>query len=252
MTVRELYAALCRRFPATLSAEWDNDGLMLSPDPEAPVRHVLCTLDATQEALEAARSIGADVVLSHHPMIFRPLSSVTPDTPTGRRAILALSAGLSVLSFHTRADAAEGGVNDLLAASLGLADATPFGDGLGRIAALASPTPLDGFCAAVRASLGSPLLLVGDAHRPVLRVALVGGSGKDEISAAIATGADTLLSGRLSYETVNEAEELGINLIEAGHFYTEAPLMRHLAAWIPEQFPDVKTTYFDSCRVIVK
>ncbi len=252
MTVRELYTALSRRFPAALSAEWDSDGLMLSPDPDAPVRHVLCTLDATEEALAYAKAIGADVVLSHHPMIFRPLPSVTPDTPTGKRVVTALSAGLSVMSFHTRADAAEGGVNDLLAAALGLSDAAPFGDGLGRIATLTSSTSLDDFCAAVRSSLGAPVLLVGDAGRPVFRVALVGGSGKDEIPTAIAAGADTLLSGRLSYETVNEASESRINLIEAGHFYTEAPFPRHLSEWLPKEFPDILATYYNSCRVVVK
>ncbi|MBQ2718457.1 MAG: Nif3-like dinuclear metal center hexameric protein [Clostridia bacterium] len=252
MTVRELYEALSRRYPAALSAAWDNDGLMLTPDPNAPVRHVLCTLDATEAVLAYAKEIGADLLLSHHPMLFHPLPSVTPDTPTGRRVLTALSAGISVLSFHTRADAADGGVNDLLAAALGLSAPTPFGEGLGRIAMLAAPAALSDFCTAVRSSLGAPLLLVGDAHRPVLRVALVGGSGKDELAAAIAAGADTLLSGRLSYETVNEAEELGINLIEAGHFYTEAPLARHWAEWLPKEFAGIETTYFNSCRVFVK
>ncbi len=252
MTVRELYEALACLYPSALSADWDNDGVMVSGCLDAPVHHVLCALDVTEATVGEAKRIGADLILSHHPLIFRPLTSVTEEGAVGRRVTALLTAGISVLSFHTRADAAEGGVNDLLAAALSLGDTVRFGDGLGVIGTL--PEEMDGprLAERVKAALGAPLVLLGDSGRTVRRVAVVGGSGKDEIGAALAAGADALVSGRLSYETVNEASEMGITLIEAGHFFTEAALPRFWAQSLPERFPGITATYYDSCRILVK
>ena len=247
MTVKELYRILEERFPPSLSAEWDNDGVMCCPDPDAPVRRVLCTLDVTEAAVDYAVRSGADLILSHHPLLFHPLSALTAETAVGRKLIALLRAGVSVLSFHTRADAAEGGVNDILATLFGLVEVCPFADGLGRIGMLPTARTAEGFAADVAALLGVPAVTLGDAGRPVRRVAVLGGSGKGEVAAAIAAGADTFLSGRLSYETVNEAKELGINLLEAGHFYTEAPFMRRLAEELRGY--GLATDYFDSCSV---
>ncbi len=252
MTVRELYEALSALYPRALSAAWDNDGVMVSGSLDAPVHRVLCALDITERTVGEAKRIGADLILSHHPLIFRPLPSVTEEGTVGRRVTALLSAGISVLSFHTRADAAEGGVNDLLAGALGLSDTARFGDGLGVIGVLPEVTSGEAFAETVKAALGAPLVLLGDSGHTLHRVAVVGGSGKDEITAAISVGADALVSGRLSYETVNEARELGITLIEAGHFFTEALLPRFWAKMIPERFPGISATYYDSCHIIVK
>ena len=249
MTVKELYERLSERYPAAYSAEWDHDGLLCCPDPDVTVRRVLCTLDVTEAAVEAAIAGGANVILSHHPLIFHPLAAVTAQDPVGRRVIRLIGAGISHLAFHTRADAAPGGVNDLLAKAVGLDEVLTFADGLGRIGTLPASCTAEAFAAFVAKALGAPTVILGDAGRPVRRVAVLGGSGKSEIGAAIAAGADTFLSGRLSYESINEARELGINLLEAGHFYTEALLPRHLAdelvGW------GLETEYFDSCAVRV-
>ena len=248
MTVTELYDALAGIYPASLSCDWDNDGLLCAPDPNATVVRVLCTLDVTDAAIAEAVRLGANVILSHHPLIFHPLHAITPEDSVARRVMSLLSAGIAVISFHTRADAASGGVNDLLAGVLGLRDVLPFGEGLGRIGTLGDPISPAAFAAHVADLLGTPAVVLGDAGRAVRRVAIVGGSGKSEIDAARAAGADTLLSGRLSYETVNEATELGINLLEAGHFYTEAPLPRY---WAEELLPSlgVAAVYYHSCTV---
>ena len=247
MTVKELYRVLEEKFPPSLSAEWDNDGMMCCPDPDAPVRRVLLALDVTEAAVDYAIRSGADLILSHHPLLFHPLASLSAETAVGRKLTALLRSGVSVLSFHTRADAAEGGVNDTLATLLGLLDVRPFAEGLGRIGHLPDTASPEGFAAHVATLLGAPAVTLGDAGIPVRRVAVLGGSGKSEVAAAIAAGADTFLSGRLSYETVNEAAELGINLIEAGHFYTEAPFMRRLAEELRGY--GLATDYFDSCSV---
>ncbi len=249
MTVRELYEMLAARYPCTLSAEWDHDGLQCSPDPSATVRRVLTALDVTEATVERAIAYRADVILSHHPLLFHPLYEVVADAGVGLRLARLLSAGISVISFHTRADAAEGGVNDLLAGALSLSEAVPFGDGLGRVGNLRTPETAEAFAQRTARVLGAPFVTLGDAGRPVHRVAVLGGSGKSEINAVLEAGADTFLSGRLSYETVNEAPELGINLLEAGHFYTEALLPR---LWASELSAcGVEAEYFDSCHIRV-
>ena len=140
-------------------------------------------------------------------------------------------------------------VNDLLCGALDIPSAEAFGEGnIGRVGMLNAEMTAKNFAEAVKKALGAPFVLCGDAGLPVRRVAVVGGSGKSEISAAIKAGADTFLSGRLSYETVNEAKEKGINLLEAGHFYTEALLPKH---WACELLPElgVEAEYFDTCRI---
>lgn len=249
MKVKELYERLSARFPVALRAEWDHDGLGCSPDPDGEVTRALCTLDVTDAAIDRAIAIGANVIVSHHPLLFHPLFEVTPDDAQGRKICRLLAAGISVLSFHTRADAAAGGVNDLLAEALSLSDTVPFADGIGRIGTLPAPRSLREFAEEVKCRLGAPLVLCGDAGRPVLRVAVLGGSGKSEVGAAIAAGADTYLSGRLSYESVNEAAALHINLLEAGHFYTEAILPKGLVPLLQEW--GIACEYFHSCTVSV-
>lgn len=244
MTVKALYDLLCAAYPASLSEEWDNDGLLCSADPSAEITSVLCALDVTDGAIARAVELGANVILSHHPLIFHPLTAITPDDPQAKKVITLLAAGISVLSFHTRADAAPGGVNDLLASALSLRDAVSFGSGIGRVGVLPSALSLFDFAEEAKQALSAPRLLVGSAGRPVLRVAVVGGSGKSELSSAIETGADTFLSGRLSYEITNAAAEYGINLIEAGHFATEALLPRHWAEELTGL--GISTEYYDS------
>lgn len=247
MKVSELYQLFSVRYPASLSAEWDRDGVMCMPNGEESVKRVLCTLDVTEAAVERAIAIGANVILSHHPLLFQPLSSLTAETAVGRKLMALIRADIAVFSFHTRADSAEMGVNDLLAEALSLTDVTEFAEHLGRVGNLSAPQDLSAFCSHVRRALGTPLVLFGDAHRPVFRVAVVGGSGKSEALAAKSAGADTFLSGRLSYELLNAAAELGMNLLEAGHFYTEALLPQR---WVRDLLAlGIESEYFSSCSV---
>ena len=233
MTVLELYRALDARYPTSLSCPWDNDGLMVCPDPDREVKRVLFALDATEKTIAEAVKIGADVLITHHPMLFRPVKTITPFTLSGSRSLSALSGNLAVMSFHTRLDAADGGVNDALCAKIGLPIVGKFGDDecptLGRIGELSVSVSAADFAARVRESLGTPSVrLTGD--REVRRVAVVGGDGKDLIAAAIAAGADTLLTGDASYNAVLDAAESGLNVIEAGHYFTEVPVLEVLSA----------------------
>ncbi len=224
MKLSALYAALDEKFPRSLSCDWDNDGLMCAVSLDSEVKKALCTLDATADALEYAAANGYDTVISHHPMIFHPLGGVTPENHIAKRVIFALKNNINVLSYHTRADAALGGVNDLLAKALELRNVTPFGDGegdIGRVGELENETDLFAFAANVKETLGCPAVTVAPAKKTVKKVAVLGGAGKGFVEAAKAAGADVFVSGELGFANMNEAKEIGISLVEAGHFFTE-------------------------------
>ena len=244
MTVRELYTLLSERFSPSLSEIWDNDVLMGCPDPEGAVSRVLFSLDVTDTVVERAIETGADVIISHHPLVFSKLSSLTTDTPVGRRLVRLTRAGISVFSFHTRFDRAEGGVNDVLARLFHLSDVVPLGEGeasLGRVGILPEVMTLEDFAESVKRALGTAFVQVWDASRPVSRIAVVGGEGKDLIDAARHAGADTYLSGRLGYHAMQDAP---INLIEAGHYYTERPSLSALEEAVKTVLPTVKTEIY--------
>ena len=144
------------------------------------------------------------------------------------------------MSFHTRLDAVEGGVNDMLASLLGLKNIEVFyGEGLpmGRVGDLDAPTDLVDFACKVKTALDAPFVSVTDSKREVKRVAVLGGSGKDFLGAAAAMGADTYVSGELGHHTMTDEPDVvlsPLNLIEAGHFYTEFPVCKALCAMVAE------------------
>ena len=114
-TIDELYRFLNEKFPENLRCDWDNDGLMVAAEPDREVYRVLCSLDVTDECVDYAIENKFDVIVSHHPMIFKPLKGVNYLDPVARKTIKLLKNNISVMSFHTRLDAAAGGVNDLFA-----------------------------------------------------------------------------------------------------------------------------------------
>lgn len=237
MTVLELYALLNEKIPPSLSCEWDNDGLMCCPTPETPVSRVLVALDITGAVVKQAIEGGYDVIVSHHPMIFSPLSRIDPSNHTAKKVIDLCRAGISAMSFHTRLDAVEGGVNDVLASAIGLTDIRSFGNAgeeIGRIGNLPTPMSIEKFAVYVKEAIGAEQLLVSDAGKTVSRVAVLGGSGSDDVLAACAAGADTYLSGEFKHNWLTDTPDLGINLLAGGHFHTENPVCAVLCRMIRE------------------
>ena len=224
MTIKELYAFFDEKIPRALSCDWDNDGLMVCADKNAEVHRVLVALDITAAVAERAIQEGYDLIVSHHPLIFHPLKAVVPGDAVANKVIRLLTSGVSAMSFHTRLDAVAGGVNDVIASSLGLSNITPFGkDGeeMGRIGTLAEPTSLRAFAERVKNATGADRVQISDAGKQVFRVALLGGGGAGEVALAAAAGADTYLTGELKHDQLTEAPERGMNLIMGGHFWTE-------------------------------
>lgn len=225
MTVKELYSKFCERIPESLSCDWDNDGIMCAPDLSREVSKIIITLDITEEIVDYAIEGEFDLIISHHPLIFKPVTHLTEENHVARKLIKLASNNISAFSFHTRADKVSGGVNDILAEELGLRDVSPFGeDGLGRIGNLSEEAELESFSEDVKISLRADGVRYSDGYNSVRRVAVVGGDGKDYVRDAIKAGADTYVSGRLSYNVMEEAADMGINLVEAGHYFTEFPV----------------------------
>lgn len=250
MTTRELYRILNEKFPTSLSCDWDNDGLMCCPDGNRQVRRVLLTLDVTAEAVEKAIETKCDLILSHHPLIFKGIKSLDGATPISAKAIELIQNGIAVMSFHTRLDAAEGGVNDVLAALLGLSDITPFGEeAIGRLGSLPEEMTAENFARKVKEVLHAPFVQLADAGISVRRVAVLGGSGSDDVEAAKAAGADTYVSGELKYHQLTDAPEEGINLITAGHFHTEFPVCEILKKLLAEIDPSIETEIYENYKI---
>lgn len=249
MNIAALYEYLDKLIPRSLSCEWDNDGLMCCVDPDREVSRVLIALDVTDKTVSAAIEGEYDLIISHHPLIFRPLRSITPYDISSDKIITLVQNGISVMSFHTRLDAVNGGVNDELASMLGLCDVEPFGpDGekMGRIGTLEKTMKFSDFAVLARDILGCTSVLAADGGRFAHRIAVLGGSGSDFVEAARQAGADTFLTGELGYHYLCDAPEKGMNLIAAGHFHTENPVCDRIAELVGEADPYIETDIFDS------
>ena len=330
--IQDLIGLVHRLYPAELAEDWDNVGLQVG-DPGAPLERVLIALDPSLAAVRAAQAIGAQALVTHHPLLFTPLKRLTPDTASGETIWTAVRAGVAVISAHTNLDCAAAGLNTWLAEALGIQESRPLqpvagdylklvvfvpaghevsvsealfaagagqigayegcsfrcagvgtfrpgagtspfigrigqaeevqevrletivpkarlarvleamrsthpyeevaydlltlqnqvpGAGLGRIGRLSAPLPLTAFAAQIKVALGcDSLRLVGDLGGPVYKVAVCGGSGAELLRAAQRQGADVLVTGDVKYHDARLAEELGVALVDAGHFPTE-------------------------------
>lgn len=247
MNVQDILDYVQTLAPAYMKCDWDNVGLLCG-DREQPVHKILVALDPFYHVCREAADMGADLIVTHHPLIFRAPRSVTMDDPVGKSILLLAAHGISAINAHTNLDCAPGGVNDVLAERLGLADVRvlePSGtDGQGRPygllrAGMVREQHLSHFLALVKERLGTPTLRYADGGRSVHRVAVGGGACADAYGTALEAGCDTLVTADVKYNQFWDAHELGLNLIDAGHFYTENPVCSVLAEKIRAQFPEI-------------
>ncbi len=237
MKIRDLRDFLNECFPSSLSEEWDNDGDMLCLDYDAEVKSVVTTLDVTDDALDFAINCGANVIISHHPMIFKPIKHLD-SSPLSIRIAGLIKNGISVFSYHTRFDSADGGMNDRLAQKIGLRNAVPFGfEGeipMGRIGDWDECSPAE-FAAQISLKLSSHVIFY-EGTRTVKKVAVLGGGGKDFIHLAHTLGADAMLTGDITYSVANEELPFGITMVDGGHYPTEIIAVDAFADIITEKF----------------
>lgn len=245
--VREIEEFLFTLAPEYMKEDWDNVG-HLCGHAETEVTRVLVALDPFERVIEEARAMGAQLVVSHHPLIFGAAKSVTDADATGRALLAAIEGGVAVISMHTNLDSAPGGVNDCLADALGLENVTvlaPAGEdaqgrpyGLGRVGQVALQ-PLAQFLSTVRQMLGCAGLRYADAGREVRRVAVGGGACGEFAAQALALGCDTFVTSDVKYNGFIDAREMGLNLIDAGHYQTEQVVLPYLARQLSARFPSL-------------
>jgi dinuclear metal center YbgI/SA1388 family protein len=254
MTINELNRYMNEKIPKTLSCTWDNDGLMCCPDGSREVKKALFCMDVTPDAIDFAIDGGYDAIISHHPLIFRGVKTISGDLGIPARIIKLIKNDISVMSFHTRFDAVDGGVNDALADLFELSDVEKVecdGIELMRVGNLPYELDIEHFVAVVCAKLGCEHLNYASNSGKVKRLALVGGGGGSYIREAASNGADTYLSGELKHNWLTDAPERGMNLVAAGHFYTENPVCARLRGLIREADGKVQVDIVNSNPVQV-
>ena len=259
-TVGDILYYLETLAPRSMKMDWDNVGLLCGGK-NRPVTKILVALDPFEGVCREAAAWGAELLVTHHPLIFSPLKAVTDDTAIGRSVQLLCAKGLSAINAHTNLDCAPGGVNDCLAARLGLKDLqviAPSGvDESGREWGLlrqgiVEAQPLSAFLPKVKTALFCDGLRYVDGGKPVHRVAVGGGACASELLDAVNAGCDTFVTADVKYNQFWDAHDLGLNLIDAGHFATENPVTALLAERISAQFPELKVKISETHRDCMK
>ena len=228
-TVNDLVKLLEELMPSNLAEDWDNVGLMLGRKGKT-VKKILLALDLSKEVVEQAVAQKIDLIITHHPAIFKKLKRVV-DNDWQQELLLTLAEnGIAVYSAHTNLDCVSAGVNDVLAKLLKLEDIEVLDDsnGLGRIGVVEEAS-LAEYAQVVKAALKADYVAVADAGKKVHKVAVCGGAGSDLIDLALAKGADTLVTGDVKYHSAQQAVFSGLNIIDAGHQPTELPVLEKLA-----------------------
>ena len=259
-TVGDILSYLETLAPRSMKMDWDNVGLLCGGK-SRPVTKVLVALDPFEGVCKEAVQWGAELILTHHPLIFSPLKSVTDETSIGRAVQLLCANSISAINAHTNLDCAPGGVNDCLAETLGLSDLqviAPSGvDELGRPWGLlrqgtVEAQPLSDFLPKVKSALNCEGLRYVNGGKPVHRVAVGGGACASELLDAVNAGCDTFVTADVKYNQFWDAKDLGLNLIDAGHFPTENPVTALLAEKIAAQFPEVTVKISETHRDCMK
>ena len=220
MKISEIIERLDKEFPQELAYEWDNVGLLVG-ERSREVTNVVTCLDVTEEVIEFAKNAQAELIISHHPVIFSPINRINGDTKSGKILMDAIENKIAIYSAHTNCDKAERGINTRLAEMLGLNSVEPLEeDGLGRIGNLSEQLPFDEFAKVVEEKLETRIRYCGDTKKQVQKIAICSGAGGDVIPAAIEQYADVLVTGDTKYHQMLDFKD-DINIIDAGHFGTE-------------------------------
>jgi dinuclear metal center YbgI/SA1388 family protein len=227
-TVGDILRRLDGIAPFETAEGFDNAGLLIG-DPDRSVTAVVLTLDLSEQTVKEAADMGAELIITHHPVIFHPLRRIHYQTPFGRMLAGLMASGISVISAHTNWDKAPGGVGDTLAALLGLEDIHPLDDYV-RLGTLPAPLSPAGLAERITEALGFCPRCYGDEHRTLRRVAVAGGSYGEGYEAALAAGADAFLTGEIKHHEILDAAAQGLVVYDGGHHATEQPAMPALEA----------------------
>jgi len=233
--------------PPGLAAEWDNVGLVIG-DPSARLKGIMVALDVTEEAIEAAAGANCNLMIVHHPPILAPIKRIDAKSPQGRLINNLLTRGISVYVMHTNLDSAPRGLNHHVARMIGLKKIRPrAASGITyRIGELPAEKGAREFAALVKKKLGINSARLYGISRAVKKIAVCTGSGGDLLSDAAARGADAFVTGDVKHHQALESGQLGLCLLDAGHFGTERPMVELAARFLKKHLTN------GSKRTIIK
>ena len=238
ITVQHISEIMNRIAPRQLAEEWDNPGLLVGSF-DSEVEKIFVCLDVTEETVKAAVEFGADLIIAHHPIIFRAVKNFRTDLPLGKKLQTLIKNDIAVFAAHTNLDSVQGGVNDVLAQKLGLVDVKTFEEeifSLGRIGKLPQKMTAKDFALHVKKSLNAESVKLVEAGDFLIeKVGLCGGAGSEFISKAKFHGAQAFVTGDLKYHEAQNAAESKIHVVDAGHFATEFPVVHVLAGLLREE-----------------
>ena len=258
LKVKDIIYEIERLAPPSLAESWDNVGLMTG-DLDQRVTTVFVCLDVTSDNVQRAVDCGADLIISHHPLIFSPLKRIVEQDVSGSILRNLIRSNISVYSAHTNLDNADGGMNDVLAQRLDLIDVRHFSDeecvdeagkpieNIGRVGILENPMNMEDFVTFVQGALGCRnIRYVGSPDEIVGTVALCSGAGGSGIYSAYHAGADVYVTSDVKHHEGQLAFELGMNLIDAGHFETENIICGFMTEFLESRFDDLNVIPSDA------
>ncbi|MBR0386681.1 MAG: Nif3-like dinuclear metal center hexameric protein [Clostridia bacterium] len=220
MTVQSILALLDQVAPFDTQEPWDNSGFLVG-EQDAEVTGILFALDVTMDVIDEALQKGANLIVTHHPLMFDPLRRLTGDTYEGRLLLRLAREHISLIACHTCLDRATGGINDALAECIALLDVE--GEGFIRVGNLPEPMAAGELKEYLAAALDTTVRLMGDQARKVGRIGLCSGAGSGEWEEAAALGAEAFLTGEVKHHHALAMADAGIPCFECGHFATEEP-----------------------------
>lgn len=232
--------------PTYLKEDFDNVGLMVG-DKNKEVKKVLLGLDCTLKVIEEAKKENVELIITHHPLIFKRPSSITTDTLQGKKIIELIKNDISLYSSHTNLDSVENGLNDTIVSILGfdnfkILEKNKRDDkaGLGRIVSLNESIQLEDLISKIKKSLNINNLRVVKGKDKVNKIAIINGSGQDFIGKAVALGADCIITGDTTYHFASDYKEMEISILDVGHFASEQITFFNVMENLKEKFKDVE------------
>lgn len=232
--------------PTYLKEDFDNVGLMVG-DKNKEVKKVLLALDCTLKVIEEAKKENVELIITHHPLIFKRPSSITTDTLQGKKIIELIKNDISLYSSHTNLDSVENGLNDTIVSILGfdnfkILEKNKRDDkaGLGRIVSLNESIQLEDLISKIKKSLNINNLRVVKGKDKVNKIAIINGSGQDFIGKAVALGADCIITGDTTYHFASDYKEMKISILDVGHFASEQITFFNVMENLKEKFKDVE------------
>ncbi len=237
MNMRELVSIINKIAPEALQEDWDNSGIQINAVPEKQIKRIMTCLEISDAVVDEAAEKGADVVITHHPLIFTKLAGIDAEQVVGGQIVKLIENGISVYSSHTAFDSASHGTNQDLAEQLCLKNIIPMepaegypGCGMGRYGTYTEPVFFSDFIEDVADICpDAEIRIAGAVPEYVKKVALCTGAGAEFIDEAYQNGADVYITGDVKYHDARHADDIGFCVVDAGHYGTEVLFARNMA-----------------------